>query len=270
MMQIIATLPKNKKDYLSLHFNSKKLKEYGSDDFKHLDIFLIALCKFIGITDIPELQHRKLIMSFLHENYSDFGKEEIERAINLALCFKLEVDDLKHYNKLTPQWIASILNQYKLFRGKEILAYREMVAKHIEEKKHKPTKEEVDKSIFKNIMLVYESYKENKEVLDYGNVIYNWLEEKGIIDYTLDEKQKMYEKAIENLVRKNNKRKNIASNPFKVDSLIKQNDGIKREDESYKLAIKREAKRVALGNWYDFIIKNKIEISEYIINFKHD
>ena len=31
----------------------------------------------------------------------------------------------------------------------------------------------------------------------------------------------MYEKAIDNLVRKNNKRKNVASNPHRVDALNK-------------------------------------------------
>jgi len=268
LTQITATLPKDKQDYLNLNFKSKKLKDYEADDFKQLDIFLIALCKFIGISDVPELPHRKLIMSFLHENYSDFGKEEIERAINLALCFKLEVEDIKHYNKLTPQWIASILNKYKTHRGREILAYREMCEQYAESKRLKPSQADIDKSILKNIAISFKSYQADKGVIDYGNVFYSWLEEKGIIDFSNDEKQKMYEKAIDNLVRKNNKRKNVASNPHRVDALIKENESIKKEDEGIKASIKREGKRIALAKWFDWLIENKLEITNYIITFK--
>jgi len=86
--------------------------------------------------------------------------------------------------------------------------------------------------------------------------------------FSNDEKQKMYEKAIDNLVRKNNKRKNVASNPHRVDALIKENESIKKEDEGIKASIKREGKRIALAKWFDWLIENKLEITNYIITFK--
>ena len=184
------------------------------------------------------------------------------------MCFKLEVEDIKHYNKLTPQWIASILNQYKTYRGKQILAYRELCEKHSESKKLKPSQEDIDKNILKNIALSFKHFESKKEIIDYGNVFYSWLEQKGIIDFSNDEKQKMYEKAIDNLVRKNNKRKNVASNPHRVDALIKENESIKKEDEGIKASIKREGKRIALAKWFDWLIENKLEITNYIITFK--
>ena len=275
-MQIIATLPKNKQEYLTLHFESKKLRDYEGEDFKNLDIFLIALCKFIGITDVPQLQHRKLIMSFLAENFGDFGKEEIERAMNLALCFKLEVQDLKHYNKLTPQWIASILNAYKVHRGKEINTYRALLEDKAYNEKPKPTKKQLNDSILENITIALAHYIKDEQIIDYGNVFYFFLEGKKIINLTLDEKQKKYEQAIDNLVREKAKQKTtLLLHPtdvgkIRIAEIVKDVIKIKEGGDGAKGSIQREARRISLAEFFDKIISEKLDIKDFIARFEDE
>ena len=184
-------------------------------------------------------------MEFLKDNFGDFSKDEIEKSISLALSFRMTVHDIKHYNKLTPQWIASILNSYKTKRSKEIT----LLNKRIEDI---PTKKEVLDSnsgeIYDYATELFQKHKHGEEYEDFGNLIYNFLNNNKLINFSKEEKEKLLKRGKKILKEKN----------------------IRKKTNEYKSIFHSITKKLALKYYFENLIKNKTNIEEVLVNLKND
>jgi len=244
---IIRDLPRNKQEVLNLYFNTLKIKDYIEEDFARLDKYLIVLSKFIGLQEPPDDDVRVLILQFLKDNFNDFSKLEIEKAVSLALSFRMKVNDISHYNKLTPQWIASILNSYKTLRGQEVTNYHKLLDEYTPPKKL--LKDSPDE-LKQHIIETFERRKNGEEIEDFGNLIYKFLNYHNVITYTKEEKPIIIKEAKEYLTKYS-----INKKSFKID---------------FNTILNRTAKTMLVIKYFDSLIKNKQSISKELLFLKND
>lgn len=178
---IQTTIPFLSHEYhvpLIVYSTSKSIQQYRSaNEFLNLDKFLLTYSKFLGINPAPEKDERLMIIGFLKENFYDFSKEEIEKAFNMALAFKLDIPEsqLNPYNTLSPIWISTILNRYRNLRTRAIHALEKKITERVEETKDKITKEERDQIMYDAMIRLQKQYKETKEFKDLGASVFNWI-----------------------------------------------------------------------------------------------
>lgn len=184
MRKTIPSLSPQLRDPASLMLNTTKIASYTQKtQFRDLDLFLLAYSKFLGINPAPEKDERLMIISFLKENFEDFSKEEIEKAFNMALAFKLDIpiDQLNTYNKLTPLWISTILYKYRSHRSKALKEMEEILYASQKEEQSKISEKEADLIMLEAMKTQYNNLtnKENpKDIVDLGASIWSWLQRK--------------------------------------------------------------------------------------------
>lgn len=251
---------KKSRELVSLNFKEKKIKDYESQDFAELDIFLLALCKFTGISEVPDAEHRKLILSFLFDNFSDFSKAEINKAFNLALSFQLDVKDLSHYNKLSPLWISSILIAYRSYRGKELVKYNNLVAESKLSKTY-TEKEVLDLNISTTIEK-FNDYKEGGVIYDFGNVSYLFLEKINLINLSSKEKADIFDEAKVKYVSELNSNKPVNAKTSTLTDVQKKIKEIR--NGGLTSTIQSEARKIGLKNYFDDLINFDINLEDKI------
>lgn len=252
---IIQTLPKSSQIFVLLN-EHKKIRLYGEKDFVELARTLLGLSKFIGITDPPEPEIIKQLMAFLSENFGDFSKEEINKAFSLALAHKLGIDDIKPYNKLTPQYLSTVLVAYRSHRGKELIAMKQKLEKKPEEM----SEEERDNIVARNVLICFDDYQDDKELTDYGNAVYNWLDRKGILNLDSSAKKKIMERASGELIER--LQANKTSNPKSAGEYGKLILGVKAGTEQEM--VRSQAKLIALREYFDSLIEMGIDVKEHV------
>jgi hypothetical protein len=261
-----ANLPETKRQYLSLYYGSKKVKDYTEADLKSLFEFLRALSKLLGITEAPDKAVIMLIIEHIQDHHSDFSQAEIKRAFSLAAAGKLEMDFV-HYNRITPQLISKVLNKYKQLRSKEVVVFENnLKLKEREEGKRKPTPEELKDMQISTCTKVFIAYQEEKkkpkseqqEVKDYGNFCYDFLEEIGCIKLSNEVKQEIYTRARVEVVTDANKKQKKTKFEKPVASLMSE---LARGNNS-KVVIK--SKQIALEEYFDALIDMELNILDEI------
>ena len=261
---------------MELHYGCLKVRDYEEPDFKKLYKFMLALCKLAGVTEAPDNEIILLLIDHIQDYHKDFSKEEIQKAFSLAMANKLDFE-FNHYNKLTPQLISKTLDRYKEFRSKEIIAYEyKLKLEKIEEEKekNKPNPEQQFIQNIKNSISSFLAYcaenekeeSERKEINDWGNIRYDFLDNLNLIPFTIEEKEEIKEEAKKTLIsieRKKNRK--VASDDFKQ-SMITQSvkKAIAEIRGDVHLLIVSKSKQIALNKFYDYIIKKNTHLTDII------
>lgn len=246
-------MPKKTRDYLSLYFDSKKIKDYDENDFKELYGFLLNLSNLIGVIEPPEKDIMVAVIDHLKSHHSDFSKEEIYKAFSLGMAKKLDLD-FKVYNRITPQFISEVINAYNKNRAKEICKYNRI----LEEKKYipkTPTEKEQRKTSIELCLKQFNLYQaqlriketERKEIIDWGNICYNFLDKYNLLNLDDKEKKEIYNKAKKLQFKKNNNFKSLLN-------------------KSTQQGLKSISKQIALNKYFDEIIKNKTTLLQIFKN----
>lgn len=142
----------------------------------------------LGIKDIPPNEQITFLRDLILNEYPTFNYYEFNKAIQMGVMGKLEVDN-NHYQALTPMYISNIIKAYKNKRQLVFQKYKQSQAKL---EREKPTKNITKKEqFFVSLNLVEVEYKDYLKDTDYYEVtefrdtqfkyIYSFLREHSII-----------------------------------------------------------------------------------------
>lgn len=252
-----------------MHFTHKKVRDFEEQDYSKMFKFILALCKLIGITEPPDKDITKLLISHIKMHHSDFSKEEIETAFSLAMAGKLGFE-FRHYNRITPQLISHTLNKYKSTRSQEILKFREAVRQESLEKNAKnnqPTERDQMISRIKRAIDHFNKYKnKEKNIRDWGNVHYNFLDSINAVNLSIEDKKKIQEEAKKKLVAEKNREavkkfQDDFSNALRSQRLSKEIEDIRT---GKSIEVRTESKQIALEHIYNDLIAKNTDIADHI------
>ena len=252
---ISANFKTTEANLISLHFDTKKIRNYESDDFKGLYTFLLNLCKLIGVSEPPEKEVIILLISHVKSHHHDFSKEEIENAFSLATAGKLGFEFV-HYNRITPQLISKTLKAYSRERQQRVSEFRNLEYKENLKKKEEDSKksdEEVLKMRFENALRLHETYLQDGEVDDFGNATYKYLRSLGLIKITKDKAEDYYSKArslVENEAS-SNKLKSLMSGQATFFG--------KQDPKDLEGSIMVKARKIALNEFFELLKDGDVE-----------
>lgn len=230
----------------------KKVSKFTEQDYQSLYKFLIGLCKVSGI-EAPDDVVLKVCVQFIRENFFDFSKEEIEKAFNLLYSQKLPVDDANHYGKLSIPWIGKVLNAYKDLRAKELIEYNRISERIKNERSRDVSQKEADKIMAEAIVSHYENFKETNKFFDLGNSVYNWLESKMLISYSVEQKKFLMKEA----------RKLITDKQASVDNTDLFSRAVSFKEGDFESLVKSEAKTLGVIKYFENLKKNEINLKSY-------
>lgn len=173
--------------------------------------------------------------------YPNIRVEEIPIAIEKGL-----VGDFGNYFGINALSISKFLKAHmeSEYRKKEAIELR----KESEPTKQEPTKEERFEAETRVIAQAYNKFCEVGFYDDYGNFIYNKLDERGLIPFNTERKKEMFAKAKENLIRKNNP--SNANNLGERNALKKALNLVLEGMEDANIMIATEAKKIALATLF--------------------
>jgi len=145
-----------------------------------------------------------LISQFIISNYANITTDEISLAIDLSLTNKLDVD-VRTFNSFSPMYVSRILNAYIEYRQQlydEIYErkVRDEAKKKMEEK---PSPEKRMVSMKDLILYFWEQYKNEGEVKDLFNVLYDYFKRTNQLNLTkelIDEAMEYGKEKSENYV----------------------------------------------------------------------
>ena len=104
-----------------LNTKGKIIKNYTDKEMQDLIKYLLKVCKFIGIKDLPEIEILQMIGQFIKDHWGYYTMKEVDSAIYLTITN----NELKHYNSFTPQLLNEIFTTYKKKRNKAIFLYNQ-------------------------------------------------------------------------------------------------------------------------------------------------
>jgi len=263
---IIQNLPSHSKKSVVLSMTTKKIRQYTPQDFKDLNLELIAISQFIGLTDPPPVEVRKELIAFLLEHFSDFSREEIKRAVRLAVSRKMNLkfspdgeDGLKHYNKLTPQYLSNILLSYQDFIGAEVARYKQEVERcRIEQETHK-TQDQKRAIVFKAGIKRFDSYKADGVLEDPYSTTFLFLVEEGKIqlDNSKEKRMERFQYAKGQYLEK---LKRGAGDDEQKGAIGKKIEEVRKGGRTHEII--KMARHLALKKFFDTLIENKAHLKD--------
>jgi len=249
---ILVGLQIEHKKYIPLHFEHKKIKNFNEEDYKNLYKYLVKLCQISGVQK-PENEALKSVIVFLKETYSDFSKNEIETAFNMAFSYQLEISDLNNYGTLNVIWISKILNAYKLKRDRALIEFEKKRRELEFEKSQEKTQAEIDEFMRKACMENFDKYKLTKDFSDMGSSIFNTLSRFGLIKLTDEEKVNLMKRARQSILKRSQGEETGLKRI--VTSLTK---GTHADMERF------EARDIAVTDFFDKLIKDGVELKNLL------
>jgi len=248
---------------IELHFSNKQIKDYIDNDFAKLDKLLLTISKFAGISTAPDAATRQMIMMFMKEKFGDFTRDDVEQAFMKAMAFEIQVDDIESYNKLSGQWVSSILFAYRNFRNKAVLKYQSEQLAIDEKEKNDPSQSEQDRIMKEACIRSFSAYQNDpdRNLIDLGAAKYSYLERQGVLHFSTKEKNVFMETAR----RKHEDQlmaKKLSSNAFKMKEIDAVLNALTQGEETAKLI--NMAKVLALKECFNKLIKQEKNLEELL------
>jgi len=157
---------------------------------------------------------------------------------------------------LSPKDVYNWINAYSI--SNERRENQERLQKEQTEVKE-PTDEEKEKLYFENLINAFEIFKEKGTFSDFGNAVYNYLDKKGKINFTVEQKEDFMRMALINLKNEFNPLQHVGNmikaNEFKLilNEIIEQ---------PKNLRVVSEAKRCALNHLFKEFAEIDMEITD--------
>lgn len=184
-----TTLTKFENELIRLD-GCKKVSTFEKDDFNHLAKKLVTISKLLGASEPPEKDVLVGLVQYIKDNHQDMSLDEITKSIDMGVN-----DGIESYGKLTIVYLSSVIKNYKSKRSEAIFKAKQQQIKAVSESKKQPTQQEIEQSILNGIDGKLKYYIKTGEVIDYGNVLYNYLEKKKVINLSPEEKNRIFQQA---------------------------------------------------------------------------
>jgi hypothetical protein len=261
---ILANIPSSDRKLVVLYLDTIKLRNYTPEQHSKFHDFLKMICRNAGIKDMEignniHTSTIDTIHGFLREYYGDFSAEEIKKAFDMAFAQQFKEIDINHYGFPTEAWFGRMLSAYRNKRSSELIKFNNLSKKNESLNSPEISELESNKIMANSIIESFDLYSTKKEFGDIGNAKFNFLERNGFIQLSDAQKKDLMARA----------EKSILSNSLlpkdKKNLFMTTADSLKGGLPSEKLRI--EARKIALRDYYDFIIQNKGNIKQLLTNF---
>ena len=260
MTLISPILSKEENDIVLAHIGEKQLRQFVKADLKALDNYLLDLSEMTGVNPPPEPSLRKSICKILYDQFSEFTLSDIKKAMTMALGHKLtlEANQINNYNRLSVQWITTILVEYRKIMAPAIFKHE----KHQEQSKEKELTDEKKEAIVRNGCIeCFDRYKKTNELHDIGGVTCRYLLNVGVMKLRKHQKDAYMEKA-KTVKLDHLKRQKSNASSIKMQEILKEIDEIVTGKDLIHTRI--VAHKLALKDFFDFLIKEKKHLKEYL------
>lgn len=196
------------------------------------------------------------MLSEVKKNFPNIRINEIPIAIEKGIR-----KEFGQYFGLNVLSFSSFIQSY-LESAERINAVKEF-QKTLEPVKHTPSPEEVQEGIRKAIVNAYNTFVEKGFYEDYGNFIYDKMDEMGLISLSVPRKTQIYQQAQLSIANKKNPLQSVNRQEFKeftkVLELVNNPDSILGKD-----MIKKEAKKIALQIVFKDFLEVETNINELV------
>jgi hypothetical protein len=247
------------------HYDRKISTFYGAEDknerFQELHRLMVKWAVLCGVRPLPDVDEMELFVKYIAQNFYRFSLMEISNAFNLATSGKLSVN-AEHYQSFSVIYISKILNAYKEYKGGYVLDYQRL----LEEQKVKPlTDEDKFEKMIENILENYDGYAKKPYFNEFGYVIYDFLANLGVINFTNEMKSEILENSkklvLENMTEKKKSHSPGTSEHLQISGIMQR---IKSDKKGGDSTVVLMCKNVGLCQYYDFILKNNISLKDEI------
>lgn len=171
------------------------------DNDESLKKSLIDIAYMLGIKEppIPELLNQ--MIDTLKDQFSDLSINTINKAVKLALGGKLDIN-FQPYNNFTIPYICNILISYRNYKSHQPVEYNEYEKPRITEEERIDIRRDW---LQKCVYLPIERFMRTGiyEVRDLNSMIYNFLKNGGLINFTQEKENRILEEAKQDFFNKN-------------------------------------------------------------------
>ena len=216
----------------------------------------IAMILGVGKSNFPDQAENQFMVKYLIENWSrKLQPEEIEKAFNLFIQGKLEIDEVKA--SLSPTYFEKVLQSYMTYKHKLIVPTSSPAIPQTCEL----TEQEKAQIIWDGILEAFERFKSTGEKVEFGGIKYDFLKERGMIHFTKERRNKMMELA-----------KNRVKMEFEVEittartinDMRKLQEQINNNGKDYQARCVEEAKTIAINTLFAEMVESGTEINDLI------
>lgn len=215
----------------------------------------IAMLLGMGKSSFPDQAENQFMVKYLIENWSrKLQPEEIEKAFNLFIQGKLEIDEVKA--SLSPTYFEKVLQSYMTYKHKLVVPTTAAIPEKAE-----LTEEEKDMIIWNSIHEAFARFKATGEKVTFGSVKYDFLKCRGMIPFTKERRNKMMELA-KNRVKMEFEVKITTART--INDMRKLQEQINNNGKDYQARCVEEAKTIAINTLFADLVESGSEINDLI------
>jgi hypothetical protein len=211
---------------------------------------------YLGLSE--KVSDKELILNaqFIKENFGALNIYDLQQAVKMSATEKL--GDIQHYGKLSPLFIAKILNSYKSKRSEIIVNINQEVNKLKNSKPKLPPSQEESITNMKIILKsAWETVNnEQQTYLDFGDCVYNFIKKYKLVSVNkilIGQAMEYAEKEIRN-----------EKNKSTIKSVIQNTSFTKLDRESIK---RKKAREFMVNKWLG--AKSKSYMDNFLKELKY-
>lgn len=181
----LTAIAKNSEEIsIAQTMSEKKISQFNKSDMAGLVSLLGQWKVLLGST--TEITDAELIFvcQFIYDNFGRFTLSDIKITMQMAISGKLNIEYVSQ-KTISGLYISKCLNSYEEYKARIIneLAYKKQ--KHENQLSIEASKnatQEQKATIHKEYLVsMYNSYKNNGVINDYGDFIYKWMKQESIL-----------------------------------------------------------------------------------------
>ena len=217
-------------------------------------------CVLIGIRpeNMPSTFEMDVILRYLNESERNWTCEELVEAFRAFVIGKLDVPEGhdKHYQTFSPALIHQVLYAYRIHRF-------DSKKKPVQISATNPMHPDDEDKFFRQACITaFENFKNGESVLDFGSVKYKFLDSCGLIKFSDDKRNEIWEESSDIIRAELEMEKETPdySDRKKVKKLIENFES----DESVNAKIVTIARYRGLMEYFESLVEKGIELKDLL------
>lgn len=205
-----------------------------------------------------------LMTQYVQKHYPNVTIQEMELAHELAIKGELPLkpkDDFKVFSMITPVQVSAILQRFQQYKTAQL---KPVFTQGIfdEPPLPPPTPEELDVFHLEMLCKAFGAVNEGTVYMDWGNVLYDALDAKGLIYYSTPEKYEFLELAKSEAIAEQEQKVQGMLHTVLYKSALNVLESMKASDFN-SLSLKAKAKNIALNQMVSELIEQLWEPQEF-------
>lgn len=225
-----------------------KLPYMKNADIQKQLMIVMALLGFRP-ENFPDDNEKKIIIDYMRTQMGAYSLADIGLAFTLYIQGKLDYNE-KHYGKFSVLFLENVMQSYKRYKVA-------LPKQPIEHQLPEISKEETERLVRHGALTCFQTYFQYQKLFDFGNVTYDYLDRRGHINLTDARKRVIWDEAKKNLKSQAGIKAMSGRETTKLTDILER---IETKNEG----VKSEAKRIALREYFDFLIQTEQQLKDII------